>query len=288
MILVIGYRGQVGSALRSILGTRCTAIDQDEIDLSQPVQMSGVLEKFRPSIVINAAAYTAVDRAESEEALALKVNAEAPGAMAEYCAKTGIPFVHYSTDYVFPGTGSRPWVETDPTGPLNAYGRTKLAGEKAVVRAGGKHLIFRTSWVFDALGSNFLRAMLKLGRERETLRVVSDQIGAPTYAPHLAQATLKALDAASVRTPFPSGVYHLSQAGETSWHQFAQAIFREASDRGIQLSVKSVEAISTTDYPTPAKRPLNSRLNCRKAHETLGVSLPDWQSGLKECMELVR
>ena len=192
--------------------------------------------------------------------------------------------VHYSTDYVYSGEGERPWTEDDPTGPLGVYGRTKLEGDREVHAAGGRHLIFRTSWVYDEEGKNFVNGMLRLGRERETLRVVADQHGAPTYAPDLAGASLEALDRARSLPEFPSGVYHLCGAGETTWYGFACAIFERARTHGIPLQVKTVEAITTADYPTPSRRPVNSRLNTERARRTLGVALRPWEQALDQCI----
>jgi dTDP-4-dehydrorhamnose reductase len=193
--------------------------------------------------------------------------------------------VHYSTDYVFPGTGTRAWSEDDETAPLNVYGESKLAGEQGIAAAGGRYMVFRTSWVYDAVGKNFLRTMLRLGADRETLRVVADQHGAPTYAPQLAQGTLEALNCAESEEQFPSGIYHLCNGGETTWHDFAQSIFDAARSRGWNLKVQNVEAVASSAYPTPARRPMNSRLNNSKAQRVLGVQLPHWQDGLNACLD---
>jgi dTDP-4-dehydrorhamnose reductase len=237
--------------------------------------------------VINAAAYTQVDRAETEERLALTVNGEAPGLIAQWCAERAIPFVHFSTDYVFPGSGDRPWTEEDQPAPINAYGRTKLEGERRVAAAGGAWLIFRTSWVYDASGRNFVTTMLALGQERDTLRIVADQHGAPTYAPQLAAAVIAALDRARGMPVFPSGTYHLCNTGSTTWHGFAEAIFARAAADGMVLSVTSVEPIASASYPSPAQRPANSRLNTDKARKLLDVSMPSWQCGLARCMRRI-
>lgn len=285
-VLVFGANGQVGQALGASLDD-VIMLGREEADFSKPETLPGVIAGINPSYIINAAAYTAVDKAEEEEALATIINGEAPGVLAAEAAKRGIPFVHYSTDYVYDGTGDQPRKETVPTAPLNAYGRSKLAGEKAVQAAGGAYLIFRTSWVYDAFGKNFLKTMLKLGADRETLRVISDQVGAPSYAPHLAEATLEVLEEACSMREFPAGIYHLVNSGETSWHGFAEAIFAEARARGMEMRVQTVEPIPTTEYPTPAKRPLNSRLDCTKLEETFGLKLPDWREGLREAMEIL-
>jgi len=281
MILVLGARGQVGSAISGLLKGKCIGWDSATADLSSPESIARALEGVSPSAIINAAAYTQVDKAETERALAMAVNATAPGILAAWCAKRGIPFVHYSTDYVFDGSGALPRDEAASPHPLNIYGESKLAGEKAVAAAGGKYLIFRTSWVYDETGQNFLNTMLRLGAEREELRVVADQHGAPTYAGHLAAATLKALEIPN----FTPGIYHLCNGGETTWHGFAESIFANARQHGQSLAVKRVIPITSAEYPTPAVRPLNSRLSCLKAKELLGLAMPAWQEGLNACME---
>jgi dTDP-4-dehydrorhamnose reductase len=297
-ILVTGATGQVGRALSQLLGERAIAIGHEEADFSRPETLPAALDRFRPSAIINPGAYTQVDQAEREEERARLINAEAPGVIARWCARNAVPLIHYSTDYVFSGEGTRPWEESDPVGPLNAYGRTKLAGERAIAEAmgaSGAWMIFRTSWVYDATGKNFVRTMLRLGAEKEQLRIVADQHGAPTYALHLARATLSALETAQGRGPdarapdarFPSGIYHLCNAGETSWLGFAERIFARARELGIPLKVKTVEPTATASYPTPAPRPLNSRLNTGKARRELGLALPDWEQGLQECLELI-
>ncbi|MEK6704358.1 MAG: dTDP-4-dehydrorhamnose reductase, partial [Bdellovibrionota bacterium] len=238
--------------------------------------------------IINAAAYTQVDRAEEEVESCRLINGEAPGVIAGWCAKKQIPFIHYSTDYVFSGNGDKPWREDDPVSPLSAYGQSKLLGEQTVAKAGGKWLIFRTSWIYDAKGKNFLQTMLRLAKEKDEINVVADQIGAPTYATHLAAATLRALDKALRSEPFPSGIYHLCNRGETSWHGFAEAIIASAKNSGISIRVNKVNAIQTKDYPTPARRPQNSRLCTDKAMRVFATELPDWGEGLSECMTIYR
>lgn len=284
-ILVTGANGQIGTALAGVLSDREAIFwGRSEVDLSDEAALKAALAETPCSAIINAAAYTAVDRAEDEEALATRINGDAPGIMGQWCAKQNIPFIHYSTDYVFDGGGDQPRAESAPTSPLNAYGRSKLAGEKAVEAAGGNFLIFRTSWVYDATGKNFVNTMLRLAADRETLNVVADQIGAPSYAPHLARATVECLDKAVEMDAFPSGIYHMTNDGETSWHGFAQAIFEEARECGIELKIKEVNPIPADAYPTPAKRPFNSRLNGSKLQNTFGITMPDWRQGLKECM----
>lgn len=292
-VLVTGVTGQVGRALVEQLGVhRCVAASRAVLPLDFPETIPHRLDYFRPRAIINAGAYTAVDKAESpDEAIFVKaINEESPAGLAQWCARNRVPLVHFSTDYVFDGSGSAPRTEKSTTGPLNEYGRTKLAGEEAILASGCRALIFRTSWVYDHQGKNFFRTMLKLGAEREQLRVVGDQIGAPTFAPQLAHAAILALENAleieEKTGQFPTGVYHLCHSGDTSWHGFAQEIFEGARERGVALRVGQVDCIETRDYPTPARRPLNSRLDCSKADQVLGVRLPDWHFGLEECLDL--
>ena len=270
-ILVFGRTGQVAQELQ--LQAEVTALGRDRADLSDPAACAAAIHAHRPTAVINAAAWTAVDKAEAEEDAATVVNGDAPGAMARACADLNIPFVHISTDYVFDGTGSRPWQPGDPTGPLGAYGRSKLAGEQAVRAAGGIHAILRTSWVFSSHGANFVKTMLRLGAERPTLRVVADQVGGPTPAADIAQACLTI--AARLRTdPGLSGIYHFSGAPDASWADFARAIMTAADLPAI------IEDIPTAAYPTPAARPANSRMDCAALENAFGITRPDWQAGL--------
>lgn len=288
MILILGAKGQVGGALARILGKECITRDRSQLDLSLPENfIRKQLDTISPApgVLINAAAYTQVDKAENEQNLAFALNTGVPGVLAGWCRERGIPFVHYSTDYVFNGSSNTPYTEEDPPHPLSVYGQSKRLGEEAVTVAGGKHLIFRTSWVYDETGKNFLNTMLKLGHEREELRVVNDQHGAPTYAGNLAEATLKVLSAARAMPQFPSGIYHLCNAGETTWNGFASTIFMLAETYGDAIAVQHVVPISTAEYPTPAARPANSRLCCEKAKRVFGVTLPPWHEGLNACMK---
>lgn len=288
-IAVFGANGQIGRALVQQLGERAISLGRREADLSQPETLLGLLNSMQPlDAIINAAAYTAVDQAEEDVDTAFLVNSLAPGILANYCAAKKIPFIHYSTDYVFDGLGTHKRLEIDQTAPLNLYGHTKLAGEEAVIVAEGKYLILRTSWVYDAVGKNFFNTMLRLGAERETLRVVSDQFGAPCYAPDLARATIECLEKAVAMEIFPSGIYHFSHQGETSWHGFAEAIFAAAREAGMPLQVKTVEPIPGSQYPTPAERPQNSRFDTGKLGEVFDVQLPDWRDGLASAMEAKR
>jgi dTDP-4-dehydrorhamnose reductase len=270
-ILVFGHSGQVATELRAQAAV--IALGRDAADLTNPAACAAAIRAHRPRAVVNAAAYTAVDRAETEEALATTINADAPGAMAQACADLGLPVVHISTDYVFAGEGDAPWRPDHATAPLGAYGRSKLAGEKAVRAAGGVHAILRTSWVVSAHGNNFLKTMLRLGAEREALTVVADQIGGPTPASAIAAACLSIADQL-VADPGKTGTYHFSGAPDTSWAGFARAIMTAAG-----LSCR-IDDIPTSAYPTPAKRPANSRLDCTATRAAFGIDRPDWQAEL--------
>lgn len=284
-ILLTGARGQVGWELRRTLSClgEVVALDSRSMNLVDADAVRQTVREMAPNIIVNPAAYTAVDKAESEPELAHAVNAVAPGILAEEAGRLGALLVHYSTDYVFNGSGSTPWQEDDACDPLNVYGATKLAGERAIQAAGCRHLIFRTSWVYGARGSNFLLTMRRLMRERPELKIVADQVGAPTWCRDLAEATAQALS--QITSPMsaanqaePWGIYHVTNAGETSWHGFAGAI--QAHDgAGVRLL-----PIPSSDYPTPARRPLNSRLNNDKLKRTFGISLQDWRAALALCL----
>jgi dTDP-4-dehydrorhamnose reductase len=284
-VAILGAGGQLGRALTAALAERGIPLTRASLDLADLKTAARTLDDLRPTALINAAAYNNVDAAESETELAFCINGEAPGFLARWSCDHEIPFIHVSTDYVFPGTGIQPWTEEDPVAPINAYGRSKVEGEQQVAAAGGRWLIFRTSWMYDESGRNFLTAMLRLGRERETLSVVDDQWGAPTYAPHLAAATLAALDRAMQCPQFPSGIYHACNGGVTTWCRFAAAIFSQAAQLGIPLALRSLSPITTAAYPSPAPRPLNSRLSTEKLLGTFGLALPAWQDGLSACMQ---
>ena len=285
-ILLTGKNGQVGWELqRTLLPLgRVHAFDHAGLDLADAAAVRRRLDEVRPDAIVNAAAYTAVDKAESEPELAHAINAAAPALLAQEAARRGALLVHYSTDYVYDGAKAAPYVETDPTVPLGAYGRSKLEGEAGIRAAACDHLVFRTSWVYAARGANFLRTMLRLAAEREELRVVSDQVGAPTWSRLIAEATAHAMKQAMQERrsgAFRSGTYHLTAAGETSWHGFASAI---VAGRG-GLRVKQVTPIATADYPTPAKRPANSRLATDAFRARFGLALPDWRDCLSLCLE---
>lgn len=301
-ILVLGRGGQVGRNLAAQLGAQALAAGSSDIDFLKALapQLDGLVGKHSISAVINAAAYTKVDAAEGEsKAAAMRINATAVGELAVWCRKRGIPLVHYSTDYVFDGSGNHPRTEDEPTAPLNAYGASKLEGEKAIAAVGGQYLIFRTSWVYDAQGANFMLTMLRLFGQKESINVVDDQVGAPTCAAQLARATISALEKARNMQPFPSGVYHLCNAGEVSWYGFARAIlmlarkvesgeYKSGVPAGMPaIMCRHINPIPSSDYPTPAKRPLNSRLDNTKVRQVLGVSMPTWEQGLQECFETI-
>lgn len=287
-ILLFGCNGQVGWELQRALAPlgELIALDRDRenglyADLGRPEELAKTVQAVNPDVIVNAAAYTAVDRAESEPELAARINAEAPAVLAREAGKTGAWLVHYSTDYVFDGGGDHPRRETDPTGPLNVYGATKLEGEEAIRRSVCRHLIFRTSWVYAAHGHNFAKTMLRLIRERERLEVVDDQIGAPTGAELLADVTAHAIRCAQER-PETAGLYHVTAAGETSWHGYARFVTEFARDAGadIKVTLDAVVPVPTRAYPTPARRPLNSRLDTGKLRDTFQLQLPHWQTGV--------
>jgi len=283
-VLLLGANGQLGTEFARLLQDKCElhALSRTEADFSQPEQVRKIVADLKPEIILNAAAYTAVDRAEAEPELAFLINAKTPEILAQEAARYGGLLVHYSTDYVFDGAKADPWVEDDPTGPLSVYGRAKLAGEQAIAAQGGKYLIFRTSWVFAPHGKNFLLTILRLARERDKLNIVADQKGSPTSALAIARATWQVLEVGSQRLS-PSGVYHMTCAGETTWHSFAEAIIDEASD---QLEGKRPEVvpIPASQYPTPATRPAYSVLDNGKLLQTFGVALPHWRKALSEAV----
>lgn len=300
-ILLTGTGGQVGGALRrplTALGD-VLAADRATLDLSQPDRLSAALGLMRPNLIINPAAYTAVDKAEQERDLAFRVNAEAPGAIATWAARNGVPMLHFSTDYVFDGSGETPWREDSATNPLSTYGASKLAGEQAIIEAGGSHLIVRTSWIYASRGKNFLTTMVRLAKERGELRVVADQIGAPTSARMIAEIVAGLLGQGISEPPHletvheafarAHGLLHLCAAGETSWHGFASAILEGLRARDVPLAATRVTPIETVDYPTPATRPKNSRLALDRLHSVFGIEPSSWEQSLqRELDELVR
>lgn len=288
LILVTGVNGQVGFELARTLqglGT-VVALDRGALDLADPDRIRAVMREIRPTLIVNPAAYTAVDKAERERDLAIAINGVAPGVLAEEAKRLGAPLIHYSTDYVFDGMKDGEYTETDPTCPQNVYGESKLAGEVAIAASGAAHLIFRTSWVYGARGRNFMLTMLRLGNERSELKVVSDQIGAPTWSNTIATLTSHVVaQANSVQDVTQwwserSGVYHLSASGATSWHGFASAIFELAGGETRPI----VLPISTAEYPVPATRPANSRMSGDKLQEVFGLRAPDWKEALGLCL----
>ncbi len=289
-ILLTGHSGQLGQVLAPALAAigEVAAPGRHELDLTDTDSIRSFVHDLTPQIIVNAAAYTAVDRAETEAALALAVNGRGPEVLAAAARDIGAALIHYSTDYVFDGAKPTPYRERDPTGPLNEYGRTKRIGEVAIAASGVPHLILRTTWLYGAEGSNFLRTMLRLGRERDVVSVVNDQFGAPTSVGVVAAATREILaqsgDDPNRTFARRGGVVHLCCRGETSWHGFAETIFAEARAAGIALKVKSVAPIPTREFPTPARRPLNSRLDLSRLEERFGVVPPPWRDALHAVM----
>lgn len=286
-ILLLGKGGQVGWELQRALAPLGTVIahDLDTADFSQPEQVAALVAAVRPDVIVNAAAHTAVDKAEGEPELARLINATTPGAIAREAAKLGALLVHYSTDYVFDGSGSAPRDEAAPTAPLSVYGSTKLEGEQLIQASGCPHLILRTSWVFGARGGNFAKTMLKLAAEREALKVINDQVGAPTGADLLADVTAHAIRGIQAR-PELSGLYHMVAGGQTTWYDYARFVIEWARAKGVAIKVEpgAISPVPTTEYPTPARRPLNSRLNTTKLQQAFNLTLPDWQSGVERML----
>ena len=292
-ILLLGKSGQVGWELQRSLAPlgELIALDCDSTvlcgDFTNLAGLAATVQTVKPDVIVNAAAHTAVDKAESEPELAHLINAQAPAVLAAEAAKLGALLVHYSTDYVFDGSGDTPKQESDATGPLSVYGQTKLEGEQAVAKAGCPYLVFRTSWVYAARGGNFAKTMLKLASERDTLNIIADQIGAPTGAELLADVTAHAIRVAR-QQPEVSGVYHCVASGETNWHDYACFVFDTARKLGRELKVSQINAIPTSAYPTPAKRPHNSRLDTKKLQQTFGLTLPHWQQGVARMLTEIR
>ena len=284
-ILITGGTGQVGFELQRslMLHGDILAPSRNELNLVEEQAVADYLQKHQPDLIVNAAAYTAVDKAEGEAELAQRLNAKRPEQLANWCQTQNKPLIHYSSDYVYPGIGTQPWQEDSATGPVNTYGQSKLDGDQAIINSGCQYLIFRTSWVYSARGHNFMKTMIKLAQDKEVLKIVNDQIGAPTSARLIAEVTRLA-----VERKLSSGIYHLAPRGETSWQGFAQAIFEQARQAGAELKIKQVDGIPTRDYPTPAARPLNSRLSLNKLEQAMNIQLPNWQQSLdltvKECI----
>lgn len=293
-ILVTGSNGQVGFELRRSLAPlgRIVALDRTSCDLTDVAALRVLIRQLRPDVIVNAAAYTAVDRAETEVDLAFAINGIAPGVLAEEAQTLGSLLVHYSTDYVFPGVGDVPHVETCSVGPLSVYGESKLAGEQAIATSGAQALVLRTSWVAGAHGGNFAKTILRLAGERDSLRIIADQFGAPTTASLIADVTAQIVNRAWLhgdRAACPTGVFHLAAAGETSWHGYAREVVRYAASKCISLRIgpDDIKAIPTAAYPLPAPRPANSRLDTRKLRETFDIHLPEWQQGVQFLLDQI-
>jgi dTDP-4-dehydrorhamnose reductase len=287
---IIGDRGQIGGAVLELLGDGAVGLSRSKLDLGCLAEIAPVLDRLArelgpPSAIVNSAAYTLVDDAERNETTAMTINALAPQHIAGWCADRNVPLVHFSSDYVYSGAGSVPWRETDGTAPVNAYGRTKLAGDVRIQQSGARFLIFRTSWVYSSTGRNFFTTILRLAAERKSLRVVWDQVGSPTYARHVAAAAVDALGAAVAMPQFPAGIYHTANSGAVAWSDFAHAICEGARHRGVALACRTIEPISSEAYAAAARRPLNSRLDQSKLRDAFGIQLPPWQDGLEECLD---
>ena len=276
MSLAFGITGQLGTELQRL--DEVVALGRFQVDLSNPIACADAICSYAPNVVINAAAYTAVDHAEEEEALATRINRDAPTAMAQACAALNIPFIHISTDYVFDGSGNVPWLTTAPAAPQNAYGRSKMEAEHNIRASGVTHAILRTSWVVSAHGANFIKTMLRLSETQDKLKIVADQIGGPTPARDIATACLQIADQLQADAT-KSGTYHFSGVPDVSWADFASEIFQQAN-RNVMVT-----SILTSDYPTPALRPLNSRLDCSATELIFGISRPDWRVGLKQILQ---
>lgn len=282
-VLIAGKNGQLASALAALSGVDAIAQGRDTLDISDQDSVARAVDATAPDVVVNAAAYTAVDKAETEENAAFAVNELGPRLLAEATAERGVPIIHVSTDYVFSGTKSEPYTEDDPVAPMGVYGKSKLAGEEAVQATNPKHVILRTAWVYSATGHNFVKTMLRLAGDRDQVNVVDDQYGNPTYAPHLAAAILDVSSAVAAPDKADAwGIYHLAGTGATTWCGLAREVFAQSKAAG-GPSAEAVP-ISTADYPTPAARPANSRLDCGKAGDAFGIAMPPWQDGVKDCV----
>ncbi|MFE0584996.1 dTDP-4-dehydrorhamnose reductase [Pantoea vagans] len=288
-ILLFGKNGQVGWELQRALAPlgNLIVVDRQSTDycgdFENPAGLAETVRRIKPAVIVNATAYTAVDKAESEQDKARLVNATSIEALAAVAEETGAWLIHYSTDYVFDGSGNQPWREDDATAPLNTYGETKLEGEQAIVSTMTKYLIFRTSWVYAAKGNNFAKTMLKLAKDRESLSVINDQSGAPTGAELIADSTAHAIRVA-LEDQAVAGIYHLVASGETTWYAYATKVIEFARAQGVELQVQTINAVPTSAFPTPAQRPANSRLNTEKFQQAFGLNLPDWTVGVERML----
>jgi dTDP-4-dehydrorhamnose reductase len=287
-ILVTGGTGQLATALAVQAGARVHVVGRPEFDFDQPATIAAAFDAANPWLVINGAAYTAVDAAESDEAAAFRANSDGPEELARLCQAADVPLIHVSTDYVFDGEKTSPYVETDPVGPQGVYGASKLAGELAVLATGAEAIILRTAWVYAATGRNFVRTMLRLGETQNNLRVVADQLGSPTSADDLAAAILTVATRLEIEgwSDEFRGVFHAAGSGQTTWHEFALAVFEEAARHGTRVP-RSVAAITTAEYPTPARRPANSRLDCARLEATFGFRFPHWRDSLARTIDAI-
>jgi len=291
MILFFGKSGQLAQSFKATvpedLDGQAIFISSHEANFEKPERLAGFLDKHGPKIIVLCAAYTQVDKAEEERDLAETINVKAPQEIARWCGMNDSLLIHFSTDYVFSGVGTRPWLETDEAQPVNWYGETKFEGEEAIRATSCRHFIFRTSWVYSEYGKNFLKTMIRLGKEKESLRIVDDQTGGPTYALDIANQVWGVIRRSLQGEKFPSGVYHLAGQGFTTWAQFAQAIFDEARTLRFELEIQKVEPISTAEFPTPAQRPHNSRLDQAKLRQVFGIEMPFWRESLKLCLKRI-
>lgn len=291
MILILGSEGQLAQSFQNLLKSENAnyrpfqVLGRKEIDFLKPEETLKKIAEYKPRWIINTAAYTLVDKAESEKELCYQINALTPIRIAQWCKEENVNFVHYSTDYVFNGSGEKAWLETNHTDPINYYGQTKRASEEGIIQTECPHLIFRISWVYHSVGSNFVKTMLRLGSEREELKIVNDQIGYPSYAPDIARASYECISKIEKSNEVPFDLLHLSSGHHTSWFQFAETIFAKAKALGLPIKVKKLIPINTSEYPTPAKRPLNSRLDSSKIQNLYGIHLPHWQESLDTCLK---
>jgi len=286
-LLIFGATGQLAQSFKSSLGSKGCFVPRSQVDFLKPKKAKQIINDLKPSAVINAVAYTAVDQAEADPDTAFAINSIAPEMIAAQCKELDIPFVHYSTDYVFSGSKKAPYGEADPTDPINIYGKSKLEGERAVVEVGGLHLIFRTSWVFSEYGNNFVKSMVRLGQIGKPFNVVSDQMGTPTYAKDIAEATLVCLNNFRSEEASQCGIYHMTSEGCTNWYEFAREVFLLSREFGTTLDLQLLNPVTSSEYLSTASRPANSRLDVSKISSVFGVKLPRWRDSLRTCMEQI-